>query len=1212
VSCPHRGVQDSQSATGGSRSETHRVTLIADMTCSACGTENKPGAKFCGGCGAALAVTCSACGAANDPGLRFCNECGTSLGGAAPAAGAPAPAAERRLVSVLFADLVGFTTLSETRDSEDVRELLSRYFDTSRRLIELYGGTVEKFIGDAVMAVWGTPVATEDDAERAVRAALDLVAAVSALGQEIGAEGLRARAGVLTGEAAVTIGAEGQGMVAGDLVNTASRIQSAAEPGQVLVGDATRRASERAIVYAETGSHELKGKLEPVELWRAVRIISGRQGAQRSVGLEAPFVGRDRELRLVKELFHASAEEHKAHLVSVTGIAGIGKSRLVWEFYKYFDGLADTVYWHRGRCLAYGDGVTYWALADMVRMRARIAEDEEPASAIAKLEATLSETILDADERSFVEPRIAQLLGLADAPTGDRADLFAAWRLFFERLADTYPTVLVFEDLQWADSSLLDFIEYLLEWSRSSSLLVLTLARPELAERRAGWGTGLRNFSSLYLEPLSEGAMTELLAGLVPGLPAELRDQILARAEGVPLYAVETVRMLLDRGLLAERGSSYVVTGEVGSLEVPETLHGLIAARLDGLPPEERRLLQDASVVGKTFTRGAAAAVAGLGEDELDPLLTSLVKKEVLSLQADPRSPEHGQYGFLQDLVRHVALETLSKRERRARHLSAAAYLESSYPDDDEVVEVLASHYLDAYTALPDADDAEEIRLRARDALTRAGDRAESLGAPGEARRYLEQASELTDTPDERAKLIERAGVLAINMPDLESAARLLGEAISLYEGEGATHAAARVSGRLAVTERFLGQYDAAEARLLAAFGVVASDEPDADVADLALGVAALFLFQGNLDRAADHLELALGVAEALGSSSLLTRGFVLRSQLAAARNRPQESVAFLERGLAIGLEKEEFDSVGRLYFHLSDRAFHRDRYEEAQGYLRQALELAQRRGDGRARMATLAELTFPLNMLGRWDEAIELYAQIFEEQLLTATTLSVLDGVLPIHLNRGDLAEAQRILALFASLESAADLQDRSAYLSGASVVRLAEGRYDEALRCGVEADAVARGGFSTGSQQSKQGLVSALEASLALEERERAEEILGHIASLEPGVRPPYLEAQGLRFRARLDLSEAGLGDAAAVFRQLAMPFWTAVALLERAELLVGEGRDSDAEPLLAEARDTFGQLRATPWLERVEAASNSAFASASVRGVDNPEHRRLTPLT
>jgi class 3 adenylate cyclase len=382
------------------------------MTCPSCGHENPEGQKFCGECGTALQATCSACGAVNSPGQKFCGNCGAALGtmSAAPSLTVAAtPSSERRLVSVLFADLVGFTTLSESRDSEEVRELLSRYFETSRRLIELYGGTVEKFIGDAVMAVWGTPTATEDDAERAVRAALDLVAAVSALGDEVGAPDLRARAGVLTGEAAVTIGAEGQGMVAGDLVNTASRIQSVADPGSVLVGESTRRATEQTIVYEEAGTFELKGKDRPTALWKAQRVVSGLRGSLKSQGLEAPFVGRDREFRQIKDLFHACADERKAHLVSVTGIAGIGKSRLGWEFYKYFDGIADTVYWHRGRCLSYGEGVTYWALADMLRMRCRIAEDEDPASALSKLHETLEENILDADERDFLEPRLGHL-----------------------------------------------------------------------------------------------------------------------------------------------------------------------------------------------------------------------------------------------------------------------------------------------------------------------------------------------------------------------------------------------------------------------------------------------------------------------------------------------------------------------------------------------------------------------------------------------------------------------------------------------------------------------------------------------------------------------------------------------------------------------------------------------------------------------------------
>jgi class 3 adenylate cyclase len=266
-----------------------------------------------------------------------------SLASDADASSPTAPVAERRLVTALFADLVGFTTLSESRDAEEVRELLSAYFDTCRTLISRYGGTVEKFIGDAVMAVWGAPVATEHDAERAVRAAIDLVAAVAALGEEVGATELKARAGVLTGEAAVNLAAHDQGLIAGDMVNTASRIQSSAPPGQVYVGESTRRATEAAVVYADAGTFDLKGKTAPVELFRALRVVGGAQGSLKSVGLEAPFVGRDRELRLVKELFHATADERRAHLVSISGIAGIGKSRLSWEFYKYFDGLEQVV-----------------------------------------------------------------------------------------------------------------------------------------------------------------------------------------------------------------------------------------------------------------------------------------------------------------------------------------------------------------------------------------------------------------------------------------------------------------------------------------------------------------------------------------------------------------------------------------------------------------------------------------------------------------------------------------------------------------------------------------------------------------------------------------------------------------------------------------------------------------------------------------------------
>jgi predicted ATPase/class 3 adenylate cyclase len=1151
------------------------------VICPSCGTENRESRKFCSQCGTALSLACPACGAANEPGEKFCGECGaalTAMPSPQPKAAASPPQAERRLVSVLFADLVGFTAASEERDPEDTRELLSRYFETCRRLIELYGGTIEKFIGDAVMAVWGTPTATEDDAERAVRAALDLVAAVSALGQEVGAQELRARAGVLTGEAAVTLGAEGQGMVAGDLVNTASRVQTVADPGTVFVGESTRRSTEQTIVYEEAGSFELKGKEGLTPLWKAQRVISGLRGSLKSQGLEAPFVGRDRELRQIKDLFHASAEERKAHLISVTGIAGIGKSRLAWEFYKYFDGIAETIYWHRGRCLSYGEGVTYWALADMVRMRCRIAEEEEPASAHAKLLATLEEHILDREERDFLEPRLAHLLGLAEHQARDQQDLFAAWRLFFERLAESYPTVLAFEDMQWADASLLDFVEYLLDWSRNHPIFVVTLARPELQERRPTWGAGQRSFTSLYLEPLSSQAMEELLAGLVPGLPSEVRDRILARAEGIPLYAVETVRMLLDRGLLVQDGPAFRLTGQVDALEVPETLHALIAARLDGLSAEERRLLQDAAVLGKTFTKDALAALAG-ADAEIEPQLTALARKEVLGVQADPRSPEHGQYGFLQDLVRHVAYETLSKRERRARHLAAAEYLRSAFAaDEDEVVEVIASHYLAAHDAAPDAEDAAETRGKAQAMLVRAGERAGSLAAAAEARRYFEHAATLTDELLEKASLLDRAGEMAARAADPDAAGRLFAESISLYESQGDTHAAARVSSRLARVERFTGKLDEALARMERAFDVISADKPDEDLALLAARLSIAYWNAGDLQQATERAELALDIAEAHGYMQALALALGAKAAVAHSRGHSEEALGLFKHELAIALEHDLAEEAGTSYFILSDQSFHRDRYADAFGYLREARELARKVGHRPSEWSVLAEMTYALFMTGRWDEALAVMEELTEEQARSGGMfLSLLSGPLEIHLRRGQLAEARRLYSLFSYLDGSADVQERAAFFGATAALLRAEDRLREALDAGQKAASEGQQTLGVSHQAVEQGLVEALEAAVALGEHDSARELLATIEAIPPGRRPPYLDAHGHRFRGRLDGNPADFETAAARFREIGIPFWLAVTLLEHGELA---GNAS----LLAEAREIFERLAATPWLDRL----------------------------
>jgi class 3 adenylate cyclase len=1158
------------------------------VTCSACGAENPAGHKFCGECGAALATGCPACGRQFVPGQKFCGECGTQLSREVEAPRRET-VAERKLVSVLFADLVGFTAASEARDAEDTRELLSRYFDTCRRLIELYGGTVEKFIGDAVMAVWGTPTATEDDAERAVRAALDLVAAVTALGDEVGTSDLRARAGVLTGEAAVTIGAEGEGMIAGDLVNTASRIQALAEPGTVLAGEATRRATGETIVYADAGSHELKGKIGLVPVWQALRVVSGARGALKSTGLEAPFVGRDAELRRIKDLFHSSADERRPQLVSITGIAGIGKSRLAWEFYKYFDGIAQITYWHRGRCLSYGEGVTYWALADMVRMRARIAEDEEPASALAKLADVVEEHVPDEEERRFVEPRMRHLLGLEENTRFEREDLFAAWRLFFERLADVYPTMLVFEDMQWADASLLDFIEYLLEWSRNSPLFVVTLARPELQDRRPTWGAATRNFTSIYLEPLPEAAMEELLGGLVPGLPEALRRQILERAEGIPLYAVETVRMLLDRGALVQEESVYRPTGTIEALEVPETLHALIAARLDGLTAEERRVLQDGAVLGKSFTKDALAAVSGLSGPDLDPILQSLTRKELFGVQADPRSPEHGQYGFLQDLLRRVAYETLSRRDRKARHLAAAAHLEET-PGEHEVVEVLASHYVDAYETDPDAGDAAAIKAKARVALTRAGERAASLGASEEAQRYFEQAAGLADETLEQAELLGRAGEMAGLNADPEAARNLLERSIGIYEAEGDTHAAARIAGRYAHMLAFTAHRDDALERMERAFEVISTDEPDEDLALLAGALSRSYWFGGDLGRSAERAELALDIAEAQGLPKALTLALRAKVAVLYSRGHFEESLALLKHALEIALEHDLAEEVSTCYFLLSDRCFRTDRYADALGYLDEALTLDRKIGHRRYESGTLSERCYPLLMLGRWDEVLSVREEFTEEQLNSGSViLSLLQAGVEIYCRRGQLEEAQALLSLFSRLEESSDVQDRGTYLAVLAALRRAEGRLDEAIRAGAETITTAET-LGHAFQGVKHGVVDALEAAVELGDSARADELFAFIDNLAPVQRPPYLDAHALRIRAREAGDAKGLAAAATRFRNLSIPFWLGVTLLEQAEAL---GNGAEAVRLRSEAREIFERLGATPWLERAAAPAEAVTA-------------------
>ena len=551
--------------------------------------------------------TCRTCGHENRGTARFCDTCGAALKLEAPAR------EERKVVTVLFADLVGFTSRAEQLDPEDVRALLSPYYGRLRLELERFGGTVEKFIGDAVMALFGAPTAHEDDPERAVRAALAIRDWVT----EDEAE-LRLRIAVNTGEALIALGArpsQGEGMASGDVVNTAARLQSAAPVNGVLVGETTYRATRHVIDYREAESVDAKGKSEPVRVWEAVAARS-RVGSE-AVSTRAPLVGRGRELDQVVAAFERARQERSTQQVTLVGVPGIGKSRLVAELLAHVDALEEIVFWRHGRSLPYGEGAAFWALGEMVKAQAGILESDAPEDVARKLRESVVQHVVES-ERSWVEGKLRALVGLGGDKDvgGTREESFSAWRRFLESLAEHGPLVLVFEDLHGAGDELLDFVDELPEWVEDAPLLVLCTARPELLDRRPGWGGGKRNATTISLSPLASDETAQLLAALLdrPVLPAETQTELLLRSGGNPLYAEQFARMLSEGGGVGDA--------------LPETVQGIIAARLDSLVDDEKRLLQDAAVLGKVFWAGSLAAITGAERETVEQQLRSLGRKE--------------------------------------------------------------------------------------------------------------------------------------------------------------------------------------------------------------------------------------------------------------------------------------------------------------------------------------------------------------------------------------------------------------------------------------------------------------------------------------------------------------------------------------------------------------------------------------------------------
>ncbi len=1172
------------------------------MQCGACRGETPSDKPFCANCGARVAPLCASCGAQILEGKPFCASCGSAVslspssvintdatrGSESSRVDASVESvAERRLCSVLFVDLVGFTPMAESRDPEHVRELLTQYFDRAQRIIDRYGGTVEKFIGDAVMAVWGAPVANEDDAERAVRAALDLVASVTELGNDTGLDGLRARGGVVTGEVAITIGKVSEGMVLGDTVNSASRVQSVAEPGTVLVDESTWRAASGAIAFDEVGALDLKGKSVTIKAWRALRVVAQRKGLGRAERLEPPFVGREEEIRLIKDLLHATAREQRARLVSVTGIPGIGKSRLSWEFLKYVDGLADDVYWHQGRSRAYGEGRTFGALGEMVRMRAGILDVEDAASALEKLRASLDQFVPDPEERQWLEPRLAHLLGLGDTSTSDREELFSAWRRFFERIAAVGLTVLVFEDLQWADAGLIDFVESILEWSKNFPLLIVTLSRPELMERRPSWGAGLRNFTSLHLEPLSELAMRELLDGFVHGLPRAVSDQVLARAEGVPLYAVESIRMLVDRGVLIQSDDGYRVEGDFSTLEIPETLHALIASRLDSLPPRQRVLLQDAGVVGSTFSIESLRVVNGASAEELETELRDLVRKEYVFADNDPRSPERGQYGFVQGVIREVAVGTLARRDRRAKHLAIARYAESLH--DEELVGIVAAHYLEAYRATPEEPDNDQLVPLVLEWLERAGQRALSLGSPEQAAVFFTQALELTVDDRVRATLLQRASEAASRLQQTEQCVDYLEQAIAIYESLGDVNAASGAIALIGYQLSFLGRASEAVERCERAFELIGNGDTLVR-ARLADTIAGVLCHGSEVKRALEWCEIALSLAEELDDSVLLASAIGARSLALFTLGRHREAV-MLGRGMAAiadeagALFEQARARTGLSLYMLPDDP--RSMLVTAA----EAVEFARRGGRRGIEITNLLNIAETSLYLGLWHETRTAFEELKQRELVAwhREWMFGLEAVLVAM--SGDSEHAHELLALglreieVSGGDGDTQLASETTRLTSMAFTSLATNDLPSAYRDAKRAVELDPMGIN-----STAALGIAARAALWLGQTDDLRELLAAMQRL----RGRASAAQRRTTEAGLAALEGHVDEAADIYVD-AIEQWRNVdsvldLALSELDLVLVLGADHPSATVAKEARDIFVQIGAATMLDRLNQVTDA----------------------
>ena len=860
------------------------------------------------------------------------------------------PRRERKVVTVVFCDLVGFTARAESMDPEDVEALLRPYHERVRAELERHGGTVEKFIGDAVMALFGAPTAHEDDPERAVRAALAI--------REFALEDeLELRVGITTGEALVSLDARpdaGEGMASGDVVNTAARLQSAAPVNGVIADETTYRATRAVIEYEPAEPIEAKGKTEPIAVWEA-QDVRARRGVDVAHGRRSELVGRDQELSVLRDAFNRVRSSRTSQLVTLVGIPGIGKSRLVHELFRIVENDPELVTWRQGRCLAYGDGVTLWALGEIVKAQAGIHEQDPPEVATAKIRSSAGEAVSDSADAPWVESNLLALIGLASESDlgGDRrGQAFAAWRRYFEGMAEQRPLVLVFEDLHWADESLLDFVDELVDWLTDVPLLVVGTARPELLERRPGWGGGKLNTTTLALRPLSDTDTALLLAQLLerPVLDAGEQQALLERAGGNPLYAEQFADLFLERGASED-------------LALPETLQGIIAARLDGLPRSEKELLKDAAVVGKIFWIGSLSREA----EQASATLHSLERKGFVRRQRRSSVDGESELAFSHALVRDVAYGQMARPDRVEKHRQVAAWIESLGRPEDHA-EMLVHHWRSALElALAAGSDDRELAERTRLALGEAGDRAFGLSAFPAAATYYTDALELWPDDESRAELMfSRARALFIAGDD--TAEMALEDARDALEAAGDRERAAEAEAFLAQLSWFRGRQPDVFPHLRAAEALVEGAAPSPAVARVLAWSARYLMLAGDNAGGLERAQKALETAERLDLDELRIHAL---TTIGSAKERLGDTTGRndLERAVELGEAVSSPMTPGALN-NLGVVTDTTD-VRRVQSLYREGIRQAERFGDAIILRFLRANLIPSHWLLGEWDEAL-------------------------------------------------------------------------------------------------------------------------------------------------------------------------------------------------------------------------------------------------